>query len=202
MIDVQNYLNGKNIDKSNLYQTYYLLAKWYKSQGMTYLQIRLSIHDWAKINGLIIKPYLNVIIDKALADKNPLTENIIVYINENDIQEIIKRFDSKNTRMVALAILCYAKIHANKNGEFSISSVAIGAWLNIHNSNIRRRYIKELINFEYIQKISVPNNNSKWAGKDEDKNCKYSIKFNLKNSGEYKLINNDIESLYKQIFIK
>jgi hypothetical protein len=202
MVDVQHYLKGEKIDKSNLYQTCYLLSKWHKSQGMNYLQIRDSIYEWATQNNLIVKSYLNVIINKALSDKKPLTQNIIVYVNDGDVKEIVRRFDSKNTRMVALSMLCYAKIHANKMGEFSLSSVAIGAWVGIHDSNIRRRYIKELINFEYVEKISVPKNNKKWANGDEDKNCKYIIRFPLKNSGDYKLVDNDIEDLYKQIFIK
>lgn len=202
VIEVQKYLSGDNIDKANLYQTCYLLAKWFKSKGQTHLQIRMSIYKWANANKITVKPYLNAIIDKALVDEAPLTEGIVVYINERDIKEITKRFDNKNTRLVALAMLCYAKVYANNKGEFSLSSISIGAWVNIHNSNIRRRYIKELINFEYIHRVSTPKNNRKWKNSDEDKNCKYAIRLPLENKGEYMMADNDIERLYKRAFAK
>ena len=128
--DVQKYLRGESIDKANLYQTCYLLAKWYKSEGQTHLQIRESIYEWADANNMTIKPYLNTIIDKALSEDKSLTENISVYVSDEDIAEITRRFDSKNTRVVALAMLCYAKIYANNEGEFSLYSVSLGAWVN------------------------------------------------------------------------
>ena len=71
---------------------------------------------------------VNDIIHRALTDKKKkLRENVEIKISKTDIEEIEMRFD-KPKLLVALAIL-YAKANADKNGEFCISSVALGAWV-------------------------------------------------------------------------
>ena len=78
---------------------------------------------------------------------NPLTMNPCVRVSRKEAAEIARRFDRKNTRLTALAMLCYAKTFADLNGEFSISSVSLGCWLGIADSNLRGIYIKELADF-------------------------------------------------------
>lgn len=196
VVECENYLDGKNINKRNLYRICYLLAKYFKEQGMSHIDIRNSIFEWAKKNNIYIHYNLNKIIYHAVADKKRLKDNIIIKINDKDIKEIINRFDSKNTRLTALAILCYAKAYANRDGEFTLSSISLGAWINIVDQNLRSRHIKELIDFEYISRA---NKSSGW-NKNNGRSQKYKINVDIHNSGKYCLIDNNIIGLYEDIF--
>lgn len=199
MTQVQEYLKG-NFSKQNLYSTYYLLAKYWKEQGQSAAEIRKSIFDWANKHGLFVKYKLNVLIIKVFSDNKKISDGTIAYVNNEDIDRIKTLFDSKKTRLTALAILCYAKIYANANREFSISSCSLGAWINIYHTNLRDRYIKELCLFDYLTKLEVPKNDKNWNKRDLDKSTSYRINFPIKNIGEYKLELNDIEKLYNEVF--
>lgn len=200
MIETQHYLNGENIVKSDLYRICYLLAKWYKEQGLSQLEIRESIFKWANNLNLYLKFNLNDMIHKALSDDSRLKDNVVIRINESDIYEISRRFDNPKTKFVALAVLCYAKSYANRDKCFFISSVSLGAWLTIHGSNLKRKYIKELIDFEYLSIVDTPKNTYKWNSDEQSKNTKYKILVPIHNSGIFILEDNDIEKLYHSIF--
>jgi len=198
IIEVRNYLDGKNICIKNLYRICFLLAKWYKEQGLPHVDIRKEIFDWGKRNNILIKYNVNSIIYKALDDKSRLKDNVVIKINNSDVSEITNRFDSKNTRLTALAILCYAKAYADRDKMFNMSTVALSAWINITNSNLGSRHIKELVDFGYITKVSTPNNTFTWDKKIIA--CEYRINVEIHNSGKYVLIDNDIIDLYSEIF--
>lgn len=200
-IEVSRLLSGK-FSKQNLYTSFYLLSKYYAEQGLELSEISKSVFKWAKSHGLFVKYDLNIIAKKAKEDKLKLTNNVEVYINQEDIDNINSWFYNKNTKLIALAVLCYAKVNSNKNREFSISSYDIGAWVDIHHSSIRRRYLNELIEFGYLEKIKVPVNSKNWNNSKEDGCTRYKLNVDYYNSGEYKLIDNDIYKLYKEIFDK
>lgn len=176
-----------------------MLAKWFKEQGLTQLQIRENIFLWGKTHSMYIKYNVNDIIKKALDDKQRLKDNVAVKINESDIQEIKHRFDNPKTRLVALAILCYAKTYANRDKEFNVSSIALGEWLRIDSSNIRRKYLKELIEFEYISVVDSLKNTYKWDGNSQQ-SYTYKINVPILNSGNYTLEDNKISVLYDSLF--
>lgn len=198
-VEVKHILEGK-FSKQNLYNIYYLLVRYYNEQGLEASEIRKNIFDWANSHELFVSYKLNVMIDKSIGENRKLSKNVAVYINDDDVKNIKSLFDLKRTRLTALGILCYAKIHANKNSEFSISSCALGAWLNIYHTNLRDRYIKELCTFGYLSKVETPSNNKKWAKSDSEKSTKYKINVNIENYGKYKLIDNNIELLYEELF--
>lgn len=198
-IEVNHILDGK-FSKQNLYNSYYLLAKYYIEQGLELSEASKALFNWAKSNELFVKYDLNAIVKRAKEDKNKLTRNVKIYINQNDIDNINNGFYNKNTKLVALAILCYAKANINKNRELHVSSCDIGAWVNIHNSSIRRRYINELVEFGYLTKIKSPINNHSWGNLKEESSTKYKLNVDYYNSGEYELIDNDIHKLYREIF--
>ena len=198
--EVEQYHNGKNIGNENLYRICYLLACSYKSKGLTKAETRQAIFDWGKKYGVRIKYDVNAIVIRAFDSANPTFKSPVVKINKQDYTKIIEWFDNKKTRLVALALLCYAKAHANKKGEFYISAVALGAWLKINRKALRARYIKELLDFEYLVEIEKPSNNNKW-NEDHDKQAtKYKLNASLHNSGEHVLVDNDIGKLYSQVF--
>ena len=197
--EVKGYLSGNHIVKSNLYRICYLLAKWFKEQGLSRLEIRDSIFDWGKRYNVYIRYDVNQIINKALMDKHRL-KDYTVRVNDADIAEINRRFDNTKTKLVALAILCYAKAYADHDKEFTVSAVALGAWLGIHNSSVKRKYINELIDYGYISIVSTPNNTYFWEVSESDKCCRYRINVSINNDGNLILFDNDILSLYKKIF--
>ena len=197
-VETEKYLRGENINKKNLYRIVYMITKEFINRGMAHSEIRDAVFRWGKDNGVYIKYDVNSIIYKALEDKTPICNSPIVKINNGDIVEIKKRFDSKNARLTALAILCYAKARADKDRLFNISSNTLANWIGIGAGNLRGRYIKELIDFGYLSKIETPRNTYKWDG--DNTTCKYSINVELHNSGNYTLIDNKILDLYSELF--
>lgn len=199
---VQQYLEGKNINSNCLYRTCFLLAKWYKEQGIEdKLQVRTNIFEWANKYGVYLPLYLNACIDNAFGDERRLTENVIVRVSEEDIIEIKRRFDNKKTRKVALAILCYAKTFANSKGEFRISQVSFADWVKIDPANIGRRHFRELIDYGYMSKVDGGDSKHNFWNKDvKTKMNKYKIIVPIRNTGDYILEDNNIEKLYEEIF--
>lgn len=200
VIEVQQYLEGKKIVKKNLYRICYMLAKWYKEQGLSKLEIREEIFNWANSNQIYIKFNLNDMIQKAVDDKERLKDNFVIRINENDIYEINRRFDNPKTKYVALAILCYAKANANRDKEFELSSVALSSWLNMDSTFLKRKYIKELESFDYIQLVKKSHNTYSWDKNNSNKSCVYTLSVPIHNSGNFILEDNNIEGLFRSIF--
>ncbi len=198
--EVQRYLAGKNLKKDNLYHILLLIAKWYKEQGYPKLKIRESIFAWAKENGIHIKYNVNDLIGRALEDKRRLTDNVVVRVNQADIAEINRRFDSRKTKYVALAFLCYGKAYADRDREFSVSSAALGAWLDMSRSTLQTIYIPELVDYEYLSIIQKPQNTYSWGAKKSFHSTKYRLEVPIHNSGEFILTNNNIQKLSAEIF--
>lgn len=198
--EVQEYLKGEKIDKENLYRICYLLCKWYKQQGLSRIQIREALFAWGKEQNVYIQYNVNDIIDKVFEDKKPLKTGRTVKISTADIDEINRRFDNKKTKLVALAMLCYAKANADKDKEFSVSSVALGAWLGIHRSTIKRKHIKELADYDYLKIVQTPKNTFTWEASEASKSCRYHMNVDLRNSGECVLQDNNITELYERAF--
>lgn len=198
VIEVRSYLDGKNLSKKNLYRICYLLAKWFKEKGLAHMEIRNAVFEWAGRHNIHIKYNLNGIIYRAAEDKSRLKDNAIIKINQGDVDEINSRFDSKNTKLVALAVLCYAKAYANRDKIFSVSSTALSEWVKISVTSVSGRHMKELCDFGYISKIPPAKNGYAWAQKDM--NNMYRLNVDIHNNGGYVLADNNILDLYSEIF--
>jgi hypothetical protein len=136
-----------------------------------------------------------------------LKDNIVVKVSEDDINRIVWLFDSKRARMVALAMLCYAKVYANAGGEFNISTAALAEWTGVSRSMLLKKYIPELETLGYIKKVESDSVTYNWhKGKQYETHryttSKFRILVPLYNDGTYQLINNDIHKLYDEIFVK
>lgn len=198
VVEVKSYLIGNNINQKNLYRIVTLLAKHFKEQGKSHIEIRNSIFEWGKQHNIFIKYKVNSIIYKVVEDTTPLQGDTVIKINKNDIEEINSRFSSKNSKLVALALLCYDKAHADKNKAFDISSVALSAWTGIAASNLSSRYFRELYDFGYLTKLESPQNTFKWDS--DKKNSVYQLSVSTHNSGDYLLVDNNIHDLYSEVF--
>lgn len=179
-----------------------MLAKWYKQQGLSNVEIREKIFEWGKKYNIYIKYNVNSIIYQALEDKHRLRgDEAVVRISQSDIDEITRRFDSVPCRKTALGILCYAKVSADRDNEFNISALALSNWLHLYSSNMSSRYIKEMIDFEYIQKINSTVTYS-WDKNVKSNSLNLKILVPIENKGEHILVDNDIEGLFDEIFQK
>jgi hypothetical protein len=179
-----------------------MLAKWYKQQGMSHMDIRQSIFNWGKKYNIFITCNVNSIIYQALDDKTRLRDDIEIHISENDIKEITERFDSKNCRLMALAILCYAKCTANRDNEFNLSLLALSNWIGIDYNNLLKRHLPELVDFNYISRVDNNNKTYSWNKEVKNKSTALKIQVSVKNEGIYKLKDNNIRQLYLDIFQK
>jgi len=201
VLEVKDYLDGKNIDKKCIYRICYLIAKYYKQQGLPFLEIRDKIFYWGKQHNVYISCNLNGIINRVLKDNVPLRESSIVRISNSDIDEITRRFDSKPLRLFALSLLCLSKVSANNKGEFDCSISAVSNWIKVNRGNLNHRYLTELINYRYIERTSDEKVLS-WNGNVKSKSLMLKMNVPLRNNGKYKLDGNDIFGLYNLIFKK
>lgn len=198
--EIEALLKGERINKKYTYRSCYLLAKYFKSLGYDHNKIREEIFAWGRKYEVYITDDLNSIIQRVFKDKKEIAENIEIKISNNDIEEIIKRFDRYNTRLTAFAILCFAKKYANRNGMFYMSRVGLSNWINIKQTNLSNRYIKELIDFNYLEKVTVNDIKLiKINNKKVSKMLIYKIKVNFKNTGEYIVEDYDIRKEFEKI---
>jgi hypothetical protein len=185
--EVEAILKGERVHKSYTYRTCYLLAKYYKELGHSLLETRIAIFEWANKYKIYITDDLNSIIQRAYNDKVAFNGEVEIKISKEDLDEIFGRFTKKNTRLTAFAILCYAKVNADKNGEFRISRVGLANWIGLWETDLSKLYIKELINFGYLEKIDE-NEGIKFIKRKKkhvSKMLLYKINVNFKNKGEY-----------------
>ena len=193
-------LNGERINKKYTYRSCYLLAKHFKSLGYDIIKTREEIFSWAKKYEIYITDDLNSIIQRAFNDKKEISENIEIRISKDDIKEILKRFDRYNSRLTAFAILCFAKKHANKNGMFYMSRIGLSNWIGIDQTALSSRYIKELVDFMYIEKISKNDiKHIKIKNKQVSKILIYKIKIKYDNIGEYIVEDYNIKKEFENI---
>jgi len=198
--EITALLNGERINKKYTYRSCYLLAKHFKSLGYDLVKTREEIFSWANKYKIYITDDLNSIIQRAFDDKKDIAEIIEIKINKEDIEEIIKRFDKYNTRLTAFAILCFAKKHANKNGMFYMSKIGLSNWIGIEQANLSNRYIKELIDFSYIEKVSKNDiKHIRIKNKQVSKMLIYKIKVKYNNIGEYIIEDYDIRKEFENI---
>ena len=201
VLEAQGYLRGEGIVKNNMYRACYLLAKWHKEQGLAPVDIRRAILDWAREYHVAIGLDLNMAILKAANDRDALKGGTVVRVGEDDIKEITDRFDSHKSRLVALAVLCYAKVYADKDRSFHMSAVALGSWLGISNSVLGSRYMKELIEFGYVSRADAQGPRFSWRGKGAcHKYYTYTMLVPLRDSGGCVLVGNAIHDLYALVF--
>ena len=199
--EVEAYLKGDNIKKHECtFRMCFLLAKYYNLQGMEPIDIRQNIFGWANAHGIYIKHNVNDIIRMAMEDVAPLHSED-VYVNEEDIYEITRRFDTKNTRMCALGMLLYAKAYSDEEGKFTFNQADFAKWVGIQQPHVSEHF-EELEAFKYIEKIYASGDQTfAWNGRIIGKKIKYRLKVPHENVGEYKIVNNNLQELYHKIFV-
>lgn len=202
VLEAKDYIAGKNLNKYNLYRTVYLMAKYHIMQGVPIPDIRQKIFDWGRENNIWIKYSVNDITIRAAEDKSPLLCPESVNVSSDDVARIVRLFDTPRVQCCALALLCYAKVYANKNGEFPLSSIPFSNWVGIDRSYFQRKVAKELDMFGYVKVINVPQKKPRWDKGEHLSTNRYKMLVPYDNVGEYKLNGNDIQGLFRELFEK
>lgn len=200
IIEVESYLAGDNIRKNECtFRMCYLMAKYFRAKGLDPLEIRKAIFKWGRDNDVFILHNVNDIIRMAISDGVELCKKE-VYVNDDDIKEIKDRFSTKNSRLCALAILLFAKAHADEEGIFTFSQNDFSKWIHLQQSHTST-CLEELEVFDYIDKIySSGEQTFAWNGRIVGKRIRYRLLVDYKNVGNYKIENNDVRDLFQKIF--
>jgi len=198
---IDELFSGKNLERYPQYRVCYLLAKHYRDIGLQPIDVRKEIFTWAKTHNYWINENLNSIIQKVFSDKIPVIEDVKIRISEQDVSEIRRRFDSKNSRITALAILCCAKCFADKHGYMKVSLRDIACWVGIAAQNISSRTMKELIAFGYVSELDkYQKKRAKYNGGYFYKPKSFKINVSFKNEGDVVFDGGDILTLYHKLF--
>ena len=202
VLEAKDYIAGKNINKNNLYRTIYLMAKYHIMQGVPIPDIRQKIFDWGRENNIWIKYNVNDVTIRAAEDRKKLFTPESVNVSSEDVARIVKLFDTPRVQYCALALLCYAKVRAGSRGEFPLSSIPFCNWLGVDRSYFQGKVVKELDMFGYIKAIKADQKKPKWSDGEHLATTRYKMLVPYANVGEFKLIGNDIRSLYRELFGK
>lgn len=200
-LEVQDYLAGRRINPSCLYRICWLLAKWYREQGLTSLETRDAIFKWAMDNELYIEFSVTGLVYGVYEKEEKLRDSSGVVIYTADRDEILRRFDTHNTKLIALAVLCYAKAYADNEKCFNLSLAALSEWTGVNRSTLISRYMPLLKSFEYIDTVQ---REARWNDKKMQKANVYKLLVPIVSRGEQLgvLQDNDIQKLYAVVFAK
>lgn len=199
---VESYLKGEHIPERALDDCVFQIAKYAKDHNLDQIETKRIVLQWLKDNNLYFVD-INNNIDNAFKTKSKLVDGFHVEINDDDIDKINFSADFPTSKKVALFLLIYAKIHANKEGEFRIRVATMSKWIGIERANLYRRHIKTLVTYGFIEVVEQKEFTKYTSQKREDKWCNLRIKHNIVNEGKYVIERNeDFEELFNTIFIK
>lgn len=199
--EVKQYLDGKWLDnKRSYYRACYMVTRYYKGQGLDEEHIFLEVARWVRENGLKLEFSLAGCVASALSNPHELRSGTRVKISQEDADHIKFFSSNKQDRRVALALLCCAKVYANKDGEFGASSCTLAAWLGMDSANIRSRHIKRLEKLGYLKRIGRMDTMRGWAKNYWRTSSRFKILVPYSQDGQWELVDNDIQKLYEQVF--
>ena len=161
--------------------------------------IRNKLKDWAKENDFFFEVAMNPIATRVIENDMRLKSGMSVFINDDDINLIADRFDTYEERLMALAILCYAKLYADDNGVLKLSQSSISHWTKLNRRTVAK-YMKVLEDLEYITKEEQGETKSWYSTTVITLLDKYRVCVPLFNVGYFEINDNDIVGLYHRIF--
>lgn len=200
-VDAEMYLRGENLYRDIEYRICILLSKLFYSRGLkAALEIREALKCWAKENNFYLTVSMNSVVERVIKENMQLQGQKPVRINKGDVATIKDKFDTYEERLVALAVLCYAKVYADSDGQFTLSLSALSHWLTFQPKYLRK-YIRRLIDMGYIELVSKGDVSSWYKTTVVVAMDTYVIKVPYKNIGSISMIDNDIEQLYEDAFL-
>lgn len=164
------------------------------------MQIRGSLSEWAKQNNFFFTVSMNSVADRVISDDMKLEGDMDIFIGQPDIDEIIRRCDTYEERLIALAVLCYAKAYADASGVFKISQRMLSYWTGLNARSVKK-YLDRLCGLEYICLEKKGDINSWYQSTVVIQLNTYKALFPITNVGEYCLLDNNIHALYDLVFV-
>lgn len=199
--EVKQYLNGEHLEhKRNYYRACYLVTRYYKQLGMNEEQTFLEVAKWVRQFGLKLDFSLAGCVSAAYVNQHMLRSGVTVWISQEDADNIRLYSANRQDRRVALALLCCAKAYANEDGEFCASSCALATWLGMDSSNLRSRHIDRLERLGYLKRIGRMDTMHGWQKNYWRNSYRFRILVPYHQDGKWKLVANDIRTLYEQVF--
>lgn len=200
LTDVKKYLAGEGLSHDIEYRICLLLAKWFYQNGAgTREEIREQLKDWAKENEFFITVAMNPLIDKVISENMRLQGIRPVPVSSHETELIADRFDSYGERITALAVLCYAKVYADRDGIFKLSISSLSKWLCMEQRTVRN-HLKTLCSFGFIKQKEAGGISSWYNSVVVSALHKYRLEFTPDEDGDYQLVHNDINKLYDNIY--
>lgn len=198
---VKSYLDGKRIPVRALDDCVFQISKVCKDKGMSKIETKKFILEWLDRNGLKFVD-INNNIDNAYITKSRLSADFKVYINQQDIDAINFAADFSVSKKVALFLLIYAKIYADRDGKFKIRVATMAEWCGVKRENIYSRHIKPLREYGFLEILDDWSYVKYINAKRDDKRMLMRISHKLVNDGKYFIENNeDFESIFLKIFV-
>lgn len=199
-MQVENLLKGEGINKKCTYWNCFLLAKYYTEQGLEPFDIRKNIRAWAEKYNVELETNLNrIIIDMPRENRRKLRDNVTVRISDTDIERISTCFDSSKSRRAALAMLCYAKAAADKDGYFYLPVAVFAGWIHQDYSYVLRHYVKEMKSMGFVESVKR-SKKKRFSWEEQKEKSNFRILVPHHNTGNYVLVDNNIDALYVECF--
>ena len=177
------------------------MARLLHREGLGHLEARDRIFQWGKENNIKIVPSVNSIIEKAANDKSSMNDGLEVWIGQQDVDEIVRRFDRRLTRCDALAMLCYSKVYANRGGEFTLPNRSLAGWVGEGKEYTHWKVIRELLTFEYLEIANISSGVRRWDKKELSDGSVYKLIVPVSQDKKYMLEGNNIWKLHDTIYV-
>lgn len=199
-LEAKNYYEGKNIPRQNTYRAILFVCRYMKELGMKRLDARYKLIEWEKENDIESKYDVNQILDYVYDyEKHNLSKTEFVYMSEEDIHQINRRFDHRKTKLLAFVMLCYGKLFGNANREISVSYLDLSTLSGISDTTIYRSVIPELLNYDYVEIVDGSSKRFKSNEHFARRKTKYRLLVPCRNIGEYKVSDN-VVSEFNRLF--
>ena len=199
--EVIEYLDGQKLSGSgSYYRACYMVTKYYKRLGYTEGDAFRKVAAWVQKYQLKLPFSLASCVDAAYQNERELRCGTRVRISQTDADTIRMYTTNRQDRRVALALLCCSKAYAGSDGVFGASSCALASWLGMDDSNLRKRQLARLTKLGYAELITDSNSMHGWQKNYFRNSYRFRILVPYSQGGEWELVNNDIRTLYEEVF--
>lgn len=195
--EAKRYIDG-NIGMSSVYRACFMMAQYYRMEGLDKREAFQKIADWIYSNNVKIEFSPMQCVISAFEHGANLRSGDDVYISDRDKEQILKFAYTKKEKMLALAFLCCAKSLSNEDGCFNISLSNLAYWINERRNNLYRQ-LKSLTTFGFVEQVEHTDSIANWNKTRED-GVGYKVLVPYDKGGTHRLVNNDIFSLYDELF--
>lgn len=199
--EVKLYLDGEHLeDPKTIYRACYMVTKYYKQLGLSSVDTFHKVAEWVRKYNLTFDfPLINCV-SAAYDNDHVLRSGSVVKISREEADCIRAYSRNRADRRVALALMCCAKGYAGKDGTFVASSSALASWLGMDAGNLQRRQLKHLREYGFAEQLANRGTLRGWKKNYYRQSYRFRLLVPYGKDGEWELVQNDIRSLYEQIF--